>query len=468
MTVRVRFAPSPTGHLHIGGLRTALFNYLFARHNKGVYLVRIEDTDLERSTDEFTQSILHSLTWTQLLPDENVVFQSKQIEHHKQMLDELIARGRAYYCICSQEEVLQRHVAQGGDKLFVKYDGYCRNKNITNASNAVIRFALPKELSQVVFDDLIRGTVTIIREQLDDFIIARSDKTPMYNFVVVVDDLSMGITHVIRGEDHIINTAKQLLLYQALEKPLPQFAHLPLILGPSGNRLSKREAATSVTEYKDAGYFPDALLNYLVRLGWSHGDQEVFALQQMIDFFTLDAVGKKGAIFDTKKLDWLNGVYLQNIQIDDLIFYLKDIFAQRYQRLLNEVSDERLVALIDLYKDRVATISQLLAALDDVVFGFDEYYNLDDLRIDNEVVTLLKDVIVVVGSITQWDKDGIASQLKSFAKEHEIKLSQIMKPLRIALIGSSNGPGVFALMGLYTKDEVVTRTQKLINELQQE
>ena len=213
MTVRVRFAPSPTGHLHIGGLRTALFNYLFARHANGKYLVRIEDTDLERSTDQFTQSILDSLSWTQLLPDEDVVFQSKQIDQHKQMLDTLIASGRAYYCVCSQEDVLQRHVARGGDKLFVKYDNHCRNKKNADTSAAVIRLALPQELSQVVFEDLIRHTVTIVRDQLDDFIIARSDKSPMYNFVVVVDDLSMGITHVIRGEDHISNTPKQIFMY---------------------------------------------------------------------------------------------------------------------------------------------------------------------------------------------------------------------------------------------------------------
>jgi glutamyl-tRNA synthetase len=467
MTVRVRFAPSPTGHLHIGGLRTALFNYLFARHHQGVYLVRIEDTDLERSTDEFTQSIMNSLAWTQLLPDEEIVFQSKQIDKHKKMLDEMITRGRAYYCICSQEEVLQRHVAQGGNKLFVKYDGNCRNQQITNTVSAVIRFALPEGLSQVVFDDLIRGTVTIVREQLDDFIIARSDKTPMYNFVVVVDDISMSITHVIRGEDHIINTAKQILLYQALEKLLPHFAHLPLILGPSGNRLSKREAATSVTEYKDAGYLPNALLNYLVRLGWSHGDQEIFTLQQMIDFFTLDAVGKKGAIFDIKKLDWLSSCYLQNIQIDDLIFYLKDVFAQRYQRLLNEVGNEHLVDLINLYKDRTATISQLLAALDDLVFGFDEYCNLDDLYADKDMLVLLQNILIVIENIAPWDSKTISSHIKLFAKKANIKLSHIMKTLRIALIGSSNGPGFFALISMCTKNEVIARTQKLIKELQQ-
>ena len=269
--VRVRFAPSPTGHLHIGGLRAALFNWLFARHNGGKFLLRIEDTDLVRSTQEYTDSILSSFKWAGITPDEPIVIQSQRIAEHKKVIERLLEQGAMYRCFCSQDELETRLTKiQGSEGLVTKYDGKCRNADQNLQKPFVVRFKLPANQSEIVFEDLIRGRVAFDINQFDDFIVARSDGSPMYNFVVVVDDAFMNITHVIRGEDHISNTPKQIMLYQACGYPLPQFAHLPMILGPSGERLSKRDGATSVLEYKQQGYLPDALLNYLARLGWSH------------------------------------------------------------------------------------------------------------------------------------------------------------------------------------------------------
>ena len=310
-SIRVRFAPSPTGHLHIGGLRTAFFNWLFARHNNGVFLLRIEDTDVERSTKEYLDSILATFDWVNLPSDEPIVIQSQRIAEHTALIAQLLKEGKAYRCYCSQEQVAERYKGQGSGDEFIKYDGRCRNAAEQPGVPAAIRFALPAGRTTVAFDDLIRGRVEVGIDQLDDFIIARSDGTPMYNFVVVVDDAHMRISHIIRGEEHISNTPKQLLLYEALGFPVPFFAHTPMILGPDGNKLSKRDAATSVLEYRQEGYLPDALLNYLVRLSWAHGDQEIFTREELISYFTLDHVGKKGAIFDPQKLSWVNSVYMR-------------------------------------------------------------------------------------------------------------------------------------------------------------
>lgn len=265
-SVRVRFAPSPTGHLHIGGMRSAIFNWLFARHHKGVFLLRIEDTDLERSKKEYTDSIIASFAWMHVDWDEPIVIQSERINRHKQVAQQLLQEGKAYYCTCTQEQVIERlKNVPGFDAQFIKYDGFCRNKK--NSSGA-IRFRIPDNCGPIEWHDLIRDLIRIEPDQLDDFLIVRSDGTPMYNFVVVVDDADMRISHVIRGEEHIANTPKQILLYNACNFALPQFAHLPMILGSDGSKLSKRDAATGVFEYKSAGYLPDALFNYLVRLGW--------------------------------------------------------------------------------------------------------------------------------------------------------------------------------------------------------
>lgn len=336
--VRVRFAPSPTGNLHIGGLRTTIFNWLFARHNNGKFLIRIEDTDPERSKPEYTESILETFAWMDITSDEPIVIQSERLPEHRRVAEQLIAQAKAYRCFCSQEEVIERHKQKvGADDLFIKYDGKCKNKKVIEGDLLrphVIRFALPYKKGAITWLDLIRGEVTFDADQLDDFIIVRSDGMPMYNFVVVIDDAFMKISHVIRGEEHISNTPKQILLYQACGYALPQFAHLSMILGPSGEKLSKRDGAVSVLEYKKMGYLPDALFNYLVRLGWAHGDQEVFTRDELIKFFTLEAVNKKGAIFDPQKLDWMNGVYIRALSDHELLMrIINDVMPDFLERV---------------------------------------------------------------------------------------------------------------------------------------
>ncbi|MDP3889302.1 MAG: glutamate--tRNA ligase [bacterium] len=461
-SVRVRFAPSPTGHLHIGSLRTALFNYLFARHYNGAYLLRIEDTDLERSKAEYTRSIFSTLKWIGLEPDEPVIIQSERINEHKKVVDQLMASGKAYRCYCSQEQVMVRHQERHPGDPFVKYDGFCRNKQKGEYPNEpyAIRFALPTDRDEVVFDDIIRGRVAFPLNQLDDFIIVRSDGSPMYNFVVVVDDAFMNISHVIRGEDHISNTPKQIVLYEACGYEIPQFAHVPFILGPSGDRLSKRDAATSALEYCQLGYLPDALVNYLVRLGWSHGDQEVFSRQELIEYFSLDQVGKKGAIFDINKLQWLNSVYLKEKTAADLYAYILTYINPDFSNQLAHWDENHIFNVIELYKDRVHTLAQLAQEIVHLYKGPDLFDEHDVKKwVDAQALDFLKELLIQLESL---DDDAfstviLSEMVKNFAKVKEAKLVTIAQPLRIALIGKSSGPGVFELLSILGKKECLRR-----------
>lgn len=462
--IRVRFAPSPTGHLHIGGMRSAIFNWLFARHNKGAFLLRIEDTDVERSKQEYTDSILASFAWMKVDWDEPVVIQSQRIARHQEIAKQLFEQGKAYYCTCSQEQVIERlKNIPGFDANFIKYDGFCRNKK--NPAGA-LRFRVPDNAGAIEWIDLIRDLIRIEPEQLDDFIIVRSDGTPMYNFVVVIDDADMRISHVIRGEEHIANTPKQILLYQACNFPLPQFAHLPMILGPDGSKLSKRDAATGVFEYKAAGYLPDALFNYLVRLGWAHGDQEVFTKDEMINYFDLAHVGKKGAIFDQQKLDWINGVYMRNTpdaQLFDII--LKDI----QPALLSDSPKwhkDTILVLINVYKQRAKTLKELAEDIKALYKVPTEYAQEDITQwIKPETVTHLQDVKKLLELQPTFTSDAITHQLKDWTKEKNLKITAIAQPLRLALIGKTSGPGVFELAAVLGKRETVARIDGLLNYL---
>ena len=466
-TVRVRFAPSPTGHLHIGGLRSAIFNWLFARHYNGVFLLRIEDTDLERSKQEYTDSILASFAWMHIDWDEPVVIQSARIARHKEIAQQLLDQGKAYYCSCTQEQIIERMQKNpNADPNFVKYDGYCwqlqkAGKKIEQP--AAIRFKIPDTITAVEFTDSIRGLISIGHEQLDDFIIVRSDGTPMYNFVVVVDDADMKITHVIRGEEHISNTPKQILLYQACNFALPEFAHLPMILGSDGSKLSKRDAATGVFEYKQMGYLPDALFNYLVRLGWAHGDQEIFTRDQMINYFSLDQVNKKGAIFDQVKLDWLNGMYMRNTSDQELLdIILKDVCST----LLTDVPKwptETILLLINIYKQRAKTVRELVQDLKEL-YKAPESYNPEDITqwITPSTKQDLTDAITLLEKNVSFTADDLSSALKDWVKQKNMKIVAIAQPLRIALIGKSSGPGVFELMAVLGKHETIDRIHALI------
>lgn len=468
-SVRIRFAPSPTGHLHIGSLRTAIFNWLFARHNKGIFIIRLEDTDKERSKQEYADSILEVLEWVRMTSDEPVIKQSERFSEYAQLTQQLIDEEKAYRCFCSREDIEVRLKQKGIDPSFVGYDGFCRTRKITAADSEkpyVVRFKIPEEIAVVTFDDLIRGSISFEREQLDDFIIARSDGSPTYNFVVVVDDAAMGISCVIRGEDHISNTPRQILLYQAFGYDIPSFAHVPLILGKSGERLSKRDAPTGVLEYRSNGYLPDALVNYLVRLGWSHGDQEIFTRQELIDYFTLDHVGKKGAIFDLEKLDWVNGMYMRQansqLLLDTIVSYVDTDFLGK----IKGWNMDQILALIDLYKQRVKTVRELVDELCTLYKG-PEQYNSSFLEqwITPESCQYLQLLIDRLEQQEYFSVDALSLLIKSLCKELSIKLVKVAQPIRIALTGVGTSPGIFELLSILGKDESITRLQMFVTFL---
>ncbi len=461
--VRVRFAPSPTGHLHIGGLRAAFFNWLYARHMSGTYLLRIEDTDLERSKPEYTQSILDSFAWTQLLPDEDIVIQSSRIPEHRRIAEDLIKQGKAYRCYCTQDELVERLKARfGADTIYSKYDEFCRKRIDVPQKPYAIRFAIPHDITEISFNDLIRGTVTFERDQLDDFIIVRSDGVPIYNFVVVIDDAFMRITHVIRGEDHISNTPKQILIYAACGYQLPQFAHLPMILGPSGDRLSKRDGAVSVLEYKNMGYLPDALLNYLVRLGWAHGDQEIFTRQELVDYFTLDHVSKKGAIFDPAKLDWVNSMYIRARTAQELYDYIIIHLEPDLDQKLFHWNKEQLLALINLYKERVKTLRELIQELALLHAGPHQISSEDrGTWLQPGTADHLELLIQKLEALPDFTVNVITDAVKELCASLNIKLVTLAQPIRLALIGKTSSPGIFDLLVCVGKEGSIKRLRSL-------
>ena len=465
---RIRFAPSPTGHLHIGSVRVAIFNWLFAKHNNGKFLVRIEDTDVKRSTKEYTESILDSLKWMNMQPDESIVYQSKRFKEYKKIAYELIENELAYPCFCSHFVKTTRNKPEKND-VGQKYPGICRNKKFTKEDLEkphAIRFKLPEDLKTISFHDEIRGDISVDIDQLDDFIIIKQDKSPAYNFCVVVDDIFMNITHLIRGEDHISNTPKQILIYKALKSNVPVFAHLPLILGQSGNKLSKRDAATSVIEYKDQGYLPDALFNYLVRLGWAHGDQEIFTKKELIDLFSLDKVGKKGAIFDTKKLQWVNGVYIRNLNFDDFLTHVSDVNIDKKKELTDRLEVDKLATLFELYKERSFTICKLA----DSIIEFASPPKKLDLSliqkwVSDKTKNLLEEFLIEIKQMEGYNHEILLSLSKNICQKYNSKLVEIAQPLRLALTGKTFSPGVFELIAVLSVDEVTKRINNLISKL---
>ncbi|HLW73348.1 MAG TPA: glutamate--tRNA ligase [Candidatus Babeliales bacterium] len=462
--VRVRFAPSPTGHLHIGGLRTALFNWLFARHHGGAFLLRIEDTDVERSTQEYRDSILHSFAWTQLEHDEEIVTQSERIAEHQNVAQQLVDAGKAYRCFCSPEDLTARYQRETSGDFFVVYDGHCRNRVAQvgdETKQHVIRFKLPAGRTEVSFDDLIKGTISISLDQMDDFIIIRSGGFPMYNFVVVVDDAFMRITHIIRGEEHIVNTPKQILLNEACGYPIPRFGHLPLILGPGGDKLSKRDGATSVVEYRRDGYLPHALLNYLARLGWSHGDQEIFSLSELIEHFSLEHIGRTGAIFDFEKLAWVNGVYLKSMTEEEILeAIISDVDTHFLTRFSWNV--ETVKQLIALYKERVKTLKMLIVESVLVHDGPREY-DVEDMQkwITPDTQYHLDAVINICEKQELFTHDSCAAFAKELVATLGIKLVTLLQPIRLALLGKASGPGVFDLLAIIGRVETIKRLKVL-------
>ncbi len=455
--IKVRFAPSPTGKLHLGSLRTAIFNWLFAKHNNGKFLLRIEDTDRERSKLEYTESILNSMKWLGLDYDGEAVYQSKLENNQKIYLEKLISENKAYYCNCENNNNLN-------NSSYKFYDKSCRDKKLTSGA---VRFKLPDNINEVSFSDLIHGKLTFNLEQLDDFIITRSDGTSMYNFAVVIDDLDMDITHIIRGDDHINNTPKQILLYHALDKTkeMPKFAHIPLILGQSGQKLSKRDASVSVDDYLSQGYLADALFNYLVRLGWSHGDQEIFTKEELIKYFDFSSVGKSGAVFDLEKLTWLNSVYIKDSSSEKLLDLIIKDLDKDYLSNFKNLNKNNILSLINIYKPRV----KLLLELKNIINSLDNIhnYNKDSLAkwVSGNTPELLKKLLAEFALIDSWDATEIVKSIKNICKLANVKMPELAQPIRLATTGDIISPGVGELLSSLGKSESCARIKKFLEIL---
>jgi len=465
--VRVRFAPSPTGHLHIGGARTALFNWLYARHNKGTFILRIEDTDRTRSTEEYIHSIIEGMKWLNLDWDEGPYRQTDRFDIYRSYAGKLLNEEKAYYCYCAPEELEQRRQEALAQGKSLKYDGRCRNlKEPIPGRKPAVRFKMPQE-GETVVNDLIRGRIVFENTQLDDLIIMRSDGTPTYNFTVVVDDVDMNITHVIRGDDHLNNTPKQIHIYRALGYEVPFFAHLPMILGADKTRLSKRHGATSVIAYKEMGYLPDALVNYLVRLGWSYGDQEVFTPDELTKYFSFDNVGKSAAVFNPEKLLWLNSQYIINSMPENLVelvmpFLVKEKIITEGQILDKEWLSKAIVTL----KERSKTLIELADSL--------KYYIAEDIEYDlkakdkflnEKSLSSLIEVKDALKTLDNFIAPEIEKVFMSIVEKHNIKLGNVAQPVRIAITGRKESPGIFDVIEIVGKEKTLRRLEKAIKTI---
>lgn len=459
-----RFAPSPTGHLHIGGARTALFNWLYARHQKdGKFILRIEDTDRERSKDEYTQGILDGLEWLGIDWDGPLYYQTQRMDLYREYAYGLLERGLAYKCYCTPDllETKRKKALQEGRKP--SYDRTCRDSKEEYPDRPyVLRFKTPLSGS-VGFHDLIRGDIVFRCEELDDLIIYRSDNTPTYNFTVVIDDATMGITHVIRGEDHINNTPRQLLIYEALGFPIPQFGHVPLIHGKDRARLSKRHGATSLIEYKNDGFLPEALMNYLARLGWAHGDQEVFSREELIEKFDLPNVGKSAAIFDVDKLLWLNSVYLKSLPLEEIA----KRFAPFIERLGYTVPpDDILRAIVLNLRERAKTLVEMAQMAE---FFFQDEIDYEpkpkEKFLTPATKSILEGFLRGCERIENLSEDELRKLIEAMAAEEGRKLGEIAQPIRVALTGKQASPGIFEVAAILGKEAVLKRVRRAISSI---
>ena len=457
--VVTRFAPSPTGTLHIGGVRTALFNYVYAKQNDGLFLIRIEDTDKERSTKEFEQNILDSLNSIGLSPDLDPINQSQRNDIYKAAAQKLIDSNQAYYCDCSVEELDQMRAEQQAKGMKPQYDGRSRDKNLPKSEKTVLRLKTPLE-GEVVVKDHVRGDIIFNNSELDDLIILRSDGSPTYHLCNVVDDYEQGVTTVIRGEDHISNTPRQIHIQNALGYPELEYAHLPLVLGSDKKRLSKRHAATSLQEYKELGYLDSAILNTLARLGWSRGEKEVFYLEDLIKEFNINEVQKAGAIFDITKLDFLNSQHMANLDLEDFISHLEP-FLKSKQIDVNSHPKKEL--LIDSMRSSANNLEGIALNL---VCYFHDVNEYNQKAIDkfigssNEVLVNLKEKLI---NLDDWNEDSIDKLLVTYREEKELSVPKVNQPLRIALTGSTQSPSLGMTLSLFEKEEAILRIEKLIN-----
>ena len=457
--VVTRFAPSPTGTLHIGGVRTALFNYVYAKQNDGLFLIRIEDTDKERSTKEFEKNILDSLNSIGLSPDLDPINQSQRNDIYKAAAQKLIDSNQAYYCDCSVEELDQMRAEQQAKGMKPQYDGRSRDKNLPKSEKTVLRLKTPLE-GEVVVKDHVRGDIIFNNSELDDLIILRSDGSPTYHLCNVVDDYEQGVTTVIRGEDHISNTPRQIHIQNALGYPELEYAHLPLVLGSDKKRLSKRHAATSLQEYKELGYLDSAILNTLARLGWSRGEKEVFYLEDLIKEFNINEVQKAGAIFDITKLDFLNSQHMANLDLEEFISHLEP-FLKSKQIDVNSHPKKEL--LIDSMRSSANNLEGIALNL---VCYFHDVNEYNQKAIDkfigssNEVLVNLKEKLI---NLDDWNEDSIDKLLVTYREEKELSVPKVNQPLRIALTGTTQSPSLGMTLSLFEKEEAISRIEKLIN-----
>ena len=458
--VRTRFAPSPTGDLHIGGARTALFNWLLARHSQGVFILRIEDTDVARSTQESIQVILDAMTWLGMDWDEGPFYQTQRISLYREAAEKLLKKGKAYRCYCTPEELGTKREAALKAGMKPKYDRTCLGrKSFPSERPSAIRFLSPEE-GKTVVEDLIQGRVEFDNTELDDLIIFRSDGLPTYNFSVVVDDATMGITHVIRGNDHLNNTPRQIQIYQALGYPIPKFGHVPMILGPDKKKLSKRHGAQSVMEYKKMGYLPQAVVNYLVRLGWSYGDQEEFTREELIEKFSLEAVGRSAAAINPGKLDWLNSQYIKKIELEELVQRVRPfIEAKGYSNIASDLLRKAILSL----RERVKTLVEMA--------GLSEFYFCEEIVYDEkaagkflnqEITPMLEQVVTSLSKESTLEKENVHRLIQQLAETRREPLVKIAQPIRVALTGRTVSPPIDEVIEVLGKGEVIRRLHKAI------
>jgi len=473
-TPRVRFAPSPTGYLHIGGARTALFNWLYARHYDGVFVLRIEDTDLERSSEEMVRAITDGLSWLGLDWDEGPLFQSERIEEYAATAHRLLEEGKAYRCFCAPEVLeAERNTAREKGEDW-SYDGRCRQigdeESETKAETGepfAVRFAIPHD-ETVTFHDHVYGEIRIEGEQIEDFVLLRSDGQPTYQLACVVDDAWMRITHVIRGADHLSNVPKQILLYRALDVTVPEFAHLPLILGPDKKRLSKRHGATAVGEYSEKGYLPEAVVNFLSLLGWSpKDDREFLRREELVELFTLEAVNKKPAVFDETKLEWLNGQYMIALPSDELISGTRSAFEEAGYDL-SEADDSYMGRVVDLLKERARLFPEFTAK-GGYFFQAPEEYDPEAVakrwKKPQEVILRLEKAGARFGRLETWTEEAIEEVVRNLAEEEEVGAGKYIHTIRVAVSGIHTGPGLFELLELLGQDEVIHRLERAVDYL---
>lgn len=460
MTARTRFAPSPTGYLHIGGVRTALYSWLHVKKEGGEFILRIEDTDRERSTQASVDAILEGMEWIGLDYDEGPIYQTDRFDRYAEVINQLLEQGDAYHCYCTREELDDMRETQRANKEKPRYNGKCRDlKDKPEGLASVIRFRNPLE-GDVVIDDLIKGKITINNRELDDLIIARSDGTPTYNLTVVVDDLDMGITHVIRGDDHVNNTPRQINMMKALGAEIPKFAHAPMILGDDGKRLSKRHGAVGVMQYRDDGYFPQAVLNYLLRLGWSYEDQEIFSREEMIDLFKIEDVNGAPSTFNTKKLIWVNEQYMKTLPADEILEHLN--WHLEHQKL--DVSHgPAIYDVINAHRDRAKTLKELAEGIRYYYEDFSEYdANATKKHFKTATPGILDALLDKFKAVDDWNEASINDVIKNICEELELGMGKVGPALRVAVTGTAMSPSLDVTLNLVGKDKTVERMEKAV------